>query len=185
MLFCGPSGFGKSTLAAALNRRGHPFLLDDICVVDFSTARATARCDGRWLKLWSRSVSELDLAERRRGPVRPGIEKFYVEPDEAGAVEHLPISMIFELTGAYPGDAEGIRRINPADAARVLSRNAFRRNLVDEFGLREDYFRYGATLAAQAPVYQLIRASRLDRIGDTVALLEQQWREAGMLPKRQ
>ena len=35
--FLGPPGYGKSTIAAAMNRWGYPFITDDILAVKFDT----------------------------------------------------------------------------------------------------------------------------------------------------
>jgi hypothetical protein len=180
VLFCGPSGFGKSTLAAALNQRGYPLLLDDICAIDGSASTALAQPDGRWLKLWEQSVESLALTERRRGAVRPGLQKYFIEP-HARSAEPLPIAAVYELTGVHPGEAEGVRVVNAADAVRLISRNVYRPTLVRAAGGRRDNFGQCAALATHVHVSQLVRAAQLDALADSIALLEAHWRELDII----
>ena len=94
VLFCGPSGAGKSTLAAALVDAGYDLVTDDFCGISVQ-ADGTPRVepDGRQLKLWQNSIDKLSLAERRAAPVRPAIQKYYVEPRAATAAA-FPLSAI-------------------------------------------------------------------------------------------
>ena len=185
VLFCGRSGFGKSTLAAALNQRGYPMLLDDICAIDTSQGAPLALPDGRWLKLWAQSIERLGLGDRRRGAVRPGLQKHHVEPPGGAALWPLPVGLIYELTGAHPGEAEGIRPVHAADAVRLLTRNAYRPAVVRESGLRRAYFEQCAALSTQARAYQLVRAETLSELDASLGLLEGHWRELGLLAASQ
>src|ERR1051326_5802046 len=81
ILFCGPSGAGKSTLVAALARAGYPLISDDVCVIESDeSSRPSVASDGRRLKLWADAIEGLAFGAGRDAPVRPGIEKYWVDP---------------------------------------------------------------------------------------------------------
>ena len=70
VLFCGASGAGKSSLAAALAQRGFPVVTDDFCALDFDGADApVVQSDGRQLKLWAQTIAAplARAATRRTG----------------------------------------------------------------------------------------------------------------------
>ncbi len=57
----GPSGVGKSTLAAALAAGGHEVLADDICIVDAANGADVLPGAAR-LRLWRDAVDHLNIA---------------------------------------------------------------------------------------------------------------------------
>ena len=68
VLFCGPSGRGKSTLAAALATHGHRVLADDGAVVSFEP-RAVAWPGPTGIRLWRDGGRALVPARRAPAPV--------------------------------------------------------------------------------------------------------------------
>lgn len=96
--FCGASGTGKSTLAAALAQRGYRLITDDICAITLPPGGPVVHPDGRQLKLWAQAIEKLKLEDIRRGRVRGRLEKFYVEPRNA-ATEPLPLGAVYMLWG--------------------------------------------------------------------------------------
>jgi hypothetical protein len=181
VLFCGSSGAGKSTIAAALGQHGYPLLNDDVCALSpVGGSALVAHPDGRKLKLWANAIKELDLAARRGSPVRVKLGKFYVEPAHALS-ESLPVGALYVLREGRPPNTPGIERPNVVDAALVLQQNAYRPSLVKHMGQKANYFHAATTMAGAAGIFRLTRNFNFTEMPDVIAWLEQHWRETGLL----
>lgn len=180
VLFCGASGTGKSTLAAALAERGFPLVTDDFCAVAANGADPVmVQPDGRSLKLWAQAIQKLDLAERRGAAVRQRLEKFFVEP-AAVFSKSLPLAAVYALREARPPHNPGIERPNVVDAALILRRNAYRPQMVNCMGQKADYFRAATAIANTAGIFHLTRVLHFDRMPEVVAQLERHWADIGL-----
>lgn len=100
VLVAGNSGLGKSSLAAALHRRGARLLSDDLCALDFQGREQPVV----WpafprLKLWRDSAEHLGVPTGGAEQSRAELEKFHipVAPDGFRA-EPLPVSLLVVLT---------------------------------------------------------------------------------------
>lgn len=183
VLFCGSSGAGKSTIAAALVQRGYSMMTDDVCAIAVTAeGMPMVYPDGRQLKLWAHSIERLDLAERRGERVRSRLEKFYVEPGEAFN-EPLPLGAVYALREARPPHAPGIERPNVVDAALVLRRNAYRPLIVSRMGQKAHYFHAATTIANIAGIFHLNRSLDFSQMPDVLSWLEQHWLLIGLTEK--
>jgi hypothetical protein len=181
VLFCGSSGAGKSTIAAALVQRGYPLVTDDICAIAMTAERVPmVYPDGRQLKLWAQSIDRLDLAERRGDRVRNSLEKFYVEP-EGALSDPLPLGAVYALRETRPPHVSGIERPNVVDAALILRRNAYRPMMVSRMGQRAHYFHAATTIAGAAGIFNLTRPLNFTSMPDVIAWLERHWDETGLM----
>lgn len=181
VLFCGNSGAGKSTMAAALVQRGYPLVTDDVCAIAM-TAEGVPMVypDGRQLKLWAQSIDRLDLGERRGDRVRDSLEKFYVEPAEA-LNEPMALGAVYALREARPPHATGIERPNVVDAALILRRNAYRPMMVSRMGQKAHYFHAATTIARVAGIFNFTRRLDFALMPDAIASLERHWNETGLM----
>jgi hypothetical protein len=91
--FTAHSGYGKSTLAAALGQRGMPLFTDDVLVLDFSDPRQIICLPGhKQMKLWA---DALGLTGAKSGAaVRPDMSKYYAVPPGGVAQEPLPLAQL-------------------------------------------------------------------------------------------
>jgi HPr Serine kinase C-terminal domain len=182
VLFCGASGTGKSTLAAALAQRGFPLMADDLCAISLRDGVPMVQPDGRHLKLWAQAIDKLDLAGRRGAPVRKKLEKFFVDPGEAYG-EPLPLGAVYALREARPPHKPGIERPNVVDAALILRRSAYRPLLVNRMEQKADYFRAATAIANAAGIFHLTRALNFAAMPEVVGWLEQHWLDIGLTEK--
>jgi hypothetical protein len=181
VLFCGPSGAGKSTLAAALVDGGYDLVTDDFCGVSIGTDGVPwIEPDGRQLKLWQNSIDRLSLAERRAAPVRPELEKYYVEPRAATAAA-LPLAAVYVLQEARPPNAPGIVQPNIIDGALMVRNNAYRPSMVRRMAQADLYFQAAAAIAGRAGVFTLNREMNFKRFPEVIGWLETHWRDLGLL----
>lgn len=182
VLFCGISGAGKSTLAAALGARGYTLVTDDQAAITLDASGAPiVHPDGRFLKLWSKSIDALALDERKGEAMRDRMEKFYVEPGTA-STDAMPVGAVYVLAEDRPPRAAGIVRPNVVDASRLLIANAYRPVLVRRMGQRQAYFQIGAAIAHAAGIFTLARPLRFNAMDETVARLEAHWAQIGLTP---
>jgi hypothetical protein len=177
VLFCGQSGAGKSTMAAALAQRGYPLVTEDVCAITATNSGApVVHPDGRQLKLWAQTIDKLELTGRRGERVRSSLEKFYVEAHNAFS-EPLPLGAIYALREARPPYVPGIERPNVVDAALILRRNAYRPQLVRRMGQRAIYFHAATAIANSAGIFNLTRMLDFAKLPEVIAGLEDHWFE--------
>lgn len=183
ILFCGPSGAGKSTLAAALVDAGYDLVTDDFCGVSIHADGVPwVEPDGRQLKLWQNSIDRLALIERRAAPVRPELQKYYVEPRAATAAA-LPLAAIYVLREARPPCAPGIERPNIVDGGLMIRNNAYRPGMVRRMGQADLYFRAAAAIAQRAGIFTLSRELDFKRFPEVIGWLETHWRDLGLMER--
>ena len=60
VIFVGPSGVGKSTLAAGFTKRGYPFLVDDVCALSVGCNHPLVIPGFPRLKLWADTLKKID-----------------------------------------------------------------------------------------------------------------------------
>ncbi len=182
ILFCGSSGAGKSTMAAALGNAGYPLLNDDISVIgrDGDDAPVT-HSDGRQLKLWQEAADALGLSDRLGDSVRDGLSKHYVTP-RSSVGETLSIGAVYVLREARPPLKNGITRLNIADAAHAVTANAYRPFLVAAMNQKSLYLQVAMAISKSAGVFLLTRSKDFAGISEIVGGLERHWHECGLLP---
>ena len=181
VLFCGPAGAGKSTLAASLMQRGYPSVADDLCGIDLNPA-PMVHPDGRRLKLWAEAIARLDLGASQGELVRHGVRKYYVE-SPAMYRDALPVGAVYLLRDVYAPHSPGITPVNIVDAALLLQRGAFRPALVRRMGLREEYFRAAAAIVNAAGVFVLRRPFGFVAMPRVIAWLEDHWAAIGLMAR--
>ena len=181
VLFCGASGAGKSTLAAALGACGHDLVADDFAAISMLEGQAFVEPDSRQHKLWQHAIDKLDMGDRRGGPVRTTLAKFYVEPS-ATVIEPLPVGAIFQLREARPPHAPGIARPNIVDAGLIVRRNAYRPAMVKRLGQQDLYFA-GAAALARTGVFTLTRTLGFQHMPTVIGWLEDHWSADGLVTR--
>jgi hypothetical protein len=180
-VFCGRSGIGKSTLAAALCRSGCLFVNDDVCSIALDE-KGTPMVwpDGRRLKLFEETIAHLDLDGRRRGVVRAGTGKHYVEPPSPETfVQEMnfpaPVAAIYVLRDVDRANAEGIEQLSPLNGAQTLLNESFRLRLALAMTRQSRQVAVTAAILRHAPVFRLTRPRDLRRLGETAAGLRAHW----------
>ena len=111
--FIGAKGWGKSTIAAFLNRRGHALISDELLVVDFDARGQPLSIPGPpQIRLWSDALvstgGDPDTALR----VRSGVDKFNVNAATIAA-EALPFHSLYLLDA---GEEFAIQSMTPSEA---------------------------------------------------------------------
>ncbi|WP_155524484.1 hypothetical protein [Oleisolibacter albus] len=166
--FSGPSGHGKSTLAAHLAAQGHGLMTDDLCILRLDADRALAFPGVRRLKLWRDALTALGHDADRLPPVQHQLDKRALPPPPQAAARPAPLRALYILDR---GEVPGIAPISGLSALEAVWANIFRRHYALRSGQGAALRLACARLAAQVPVFRLTRPWDLGRMQDSVDLL--------------
>lgn len=160
--FAGPSGVGKSSLAAALWRRGCPLISDDVCVVSCPAGGGpTVLPAFPRLRLWHDGADAIGLDPATLSAVRAGTAKYSVPVAGAFAPGATPLTAIYHLS---PSLAPSVRAtLDPAAALVWMRRSVYRRRVGErrQQALLDDL----ARLAVEVPQRSLGRPAALAGVG--------------------
>ena len=172
-LLLGHSCSGKSTLAAAMLRRGHRLLADDLCAVAV-TADGPAQVlpEQTHLELWQRTIEKLGETHAGLRRVRPALEKFLFPAGQAVCDEPAAVGRAYVLGFSNAAETEleplkGMARVNAAMA------NTYHPRFVEGLGGKGPHFQQCAAVASQVPVTRLTQPNDGFVVEQTVDLLEE------------
>ncbi len=124
VVFVGEKGSGKSTMAAALCRRGHELLADDIVAIDLEAGRPPLVLSGfPQVKLYSDVlVATLSKNPEELPEIGTNIGKRSWQAGEYFAARALPLTAVYAL-----GEATElrIRQLSAQDAIKALIANSY------------------------------------------------------------
>lgn len=170
--FVGESGWGKSTLAAFMQTRGHPLVSDDALVVDMQTDTPLALPGFPQRKLWPDALvslgtspdplPRLDSAYDKR--VQAAHDSFYDAP--------LPVGRIYILDhGIHPES-----RMEPLarqDAFKTLMLFTYGRSEPPNSPTKFLHLQQCAAIAGRVPISRLRRRFHFDELSDLAAMIEE------------
>lgn len=172
VVFCGPSGIGKSTLAAGFHRRGYRFLADDLCAISLAHEQPAVFPGFPRLKLWADSLKRLDTSRDDLQCIRWGadLQKFFL-PTENRCEEPVVLRSVFILNSTNSGRLEltpvpGTEKVDP------LIANSYRMRFLHGLGGKKEHFKLCATVAARARVCHVSRPQRGFLLEELMDLLE-------------
>ena len=170
VLFAGPSGIGKSSLAASLVERGHTMLADDVTgVVLDAGGRPVALSASPVVRLWADAVHALDRRGRTRGRVRESVEKHSV-PVERFRAAPLAVRAVCVLA-SHDRDGIEVERLRASGAFRHMFENTYRRAFLSGLGQRPVHVRTLVAMAKRVPILRMVRPAhpfRLDALVDRI-----------------
>jgi len=156
--FAGPSGIGKSTLAAALMQRGWTLLADDLTRVTNEHGIPVASPGSQHLKLWRDVCAERGIDTVGLERVTGSRDKFVVPSPKSGGAS--PLVALIELAGDR-ATAPMIEDLAGGAAFALVSRNTYRVSLVALLGEARRHVAQVAGLVAYCRIGRLIGARRL------------------------
>lgn len=153
--FAGPSGMGKSTLAAHFQSRGYRVLTDDICAISFPEGGPPLAWTGvPRIRLWRDSAEALGHDVGTLEPVADEIDKYCLPPSPDIVREGAPLRALYVLTPPQAGEPDRLERLSGWRAADAVMEQVFRREVLNPLGASRN--RFGRTLALleHVPVYR-------------------------------
>jgi hypothetical protein len=180
VLFCGPSGAGKSSLVAALCASGYPLITDDVCLLHRGpSGRPMVSPDGRRLKLWADAIENLPLSAGSDIAVRPGIQKYWVEPPTPALRTAVPIRAVYFLRVEAPPYRIGIETLSVLEAVVLMRDNAYRPRLVRVLRQEAEWLDHGLSLMSAGGAFRLTHRMSFDALPACVQNLERHWHTLG------
>jgi hypothetical protein len=160
----GPSGQGKSTLAAAMLRRGWRMLTDDLMVLDgLDVLPGLPR-----IKLFPRSANMLGIRGR---PIARGSTKEFVPlPPSMFCEGRVPLSRLLVLRTTRASRCT-IRRLTAKSALVSLTSNTFNTRVTEGARLRQQ-FSESARIATSVPVSSVSYPRRMTVLSATCEAIE-------------
>lgn len=156
VIFAGPSGGGKSTIAGAFLERGYPLLTDDICAIRLQPTGAPLVMPAfPRLRLWADALEKLGKVRDGLDQDQPDIEKYNLRLREQFSITPAPLYTIYLLK---PGNTQEIilSPLKGFDKAHGVIRHIASRSLQNKLGRGEQHFRQSLSLT-QARVIEVTR----------------------------
>ncbi len=162
--FSGPSGIGKSTLAAALVGRGYQMLADDVSAISFTAQGIPMVNPGMpQLKLRDDSGHQLGRDSSSARPLGNHAGKYGYPEHAAFITEALPSKAIYILGKHAEDDFKEIP-LKGVDKFHALRINTYRPSFVKAMGLELTHFDLLKKLASHIDVRVLLRPAEGFRI---------------------
>ena len=140
--FVGPSGRGKSTLAASFAVNGHPFLTDDGLVLDESGGVVRVLPSHPSVRLWGDSQQAVLPGDIAEAPPLDFTPKARLLADAVMAFCDQPLAIRALYFLGEPGaDGPDIQPCGPRDALIACARNSFVLDIDERTFLREHHER--------------------------------------------
>lgn len=166
------AGYGKSTQAAAMVKRGAPLITDDLLLLDVATDSVTALPGVPYLKLWPPSMTMLGEDPAAYPQVKTNLDKRTLGMGTTFVTDPVPLKSIFILD--Y-GPTIEIQRLQKKDALRRIMPHwygaLFKGELLPVLGL-ERHFVDCTSIVDRIPVYLLKRPISLDLIPEVCQAVE-------------
>lgn len=168
---CGPTGSGKSTIAAALIDRGAAFVCDDLGRFDVIDGRAVVFPSTPRLKLHPESLDALPWSAQDFDRVHARARKFHVPQVHGDSRSPVPLDAIYLL--AWADGAVGVTTLTGIASLRALVDAAtYRSALLDPMGKVGAHWERCAAVAARTSIHRLARPRQWSALPAVVAALE-------------
>lgn len=178
-LFCGGPEHGKSTMAAAMQARGHALLADDLSRVDPPAEAGSAAMlhpSAGQVKLWDTAIAHFGLQgrEMRRDYYRDN--KFHLPlADDVPDTDPVPLVAVHVLEW---GEEIVIERLRGAQAMTALVQGTmYRKPFLEAMDLLGQQLMFGAQIAGSLAVYRVTRPRDFTQLDELCERLEQAWRD--------
>lgn len=172
--FLGHSGWGKSTMAAAMVKMGHSSFCDDLVPVTLCSGTPTALPGYPFLKLAQKSSEILGYGLPDWTPLLPDDNRCLIAAGQAHSGKSLPLARIYVLS---EGDVLDIEPLKPQAAAVELIRHSYGSPWVKKSGMSAPHLQRCAALVRQLPILKLSRPRRLELLQEVAELVERDARK--------
>lgn len=162
----GPSGHGKSTIAAELCRRGWLLVADGVTRVIWNGTMAVAWPSDTTLRLWGDACEKLGIETAGLETVRAGIGKYFYPVKTAAAPAALAAIARLRIS-----TEPGVAYFPPNDSTQFVSESTCRPIQIDPLGRRAEHQRLAALVGGACRVLGLDGARSVDisRVADQLA----------------
>jgi hypothetical protein len=167
--FLAGSGWGKSTLAAALHAQGYPLVADDVIAVQMDGPTPAVAPGFPQLKLWPDAVVALGETPEQLPRLHAGLEKRRRRVMDGFAHGPLPLRRLYVLAH---GPAPAIEPLAPRQAFLELVRHSYGARALAGAAAAE-HFAQCSRLAGQVAISRLRRPQNLGLLPELARRVEQ------------
>lgn len=167
--FLGAKGFGKSTLAASMQVRGHQLITDDILPVSFQGNQANTFPGYPKIKLFPDSVEAVGEVPEHLPLIHRWVTKRAFQCAENFRAASVRLNGIYILS--Y-GDETAIKQLDMQTAFIEITRNSHLASYLEALDCRREHFEQCQKLVQTVPVFVLQRMPELESLPEVCALLE-------------
>lgn len=176
MIFVGPQGVGKSTLAAHLLTRGYRLLSDDVCAITTDNEGTPVVSPAfPQLRLCPDAFEKLNSSGQLSQSSRFDVDKFVIPAhhDDFNATRLAAIYVLADHDGEVMAlkPAAGFNRLD------ILFANLYRPSFLRGLDSRGKIMEIASIITKSTAMYELYRPRDVGRIGELIDLLESQWDE--------
>jgi hypothetical protein len=168
LAFCGESGSGKSSTAAALLSQGLSLVCDDLCRIDVC-ANPLVYPAAQRLRLWTDAAQQFGYDPESLKKVLDGRDKYFVTPQAMMTSACVPLRAIFVLEWGEPCL---VRLAGLNGLSRFISAATFRSKLIEEMGLVSEHWKQSLDLMSNVPVFIWRRPKDLGCLSTSLALID-------------
>jgi ABC-type dipeptide/oligopeptide/nickel transport system ATPase component len=165
----GASGSGKSSLAAALTRMGHGFIVDDVCALNMSASPVRIYPGFPQLKLSLEAAQVLDISPDELTPFEDQeVEQIYcLASNYHSPLDSLPLGGIYILNHQ---PENGLQHLEAREAVLELIRHS----LPTRYHRPDDpsHFLQCVRLANEVPIYRLGRPASVTQLPELARQVE-------------
>ncbi len=169
--FIGEKGWGKSTLAALMQERGHRLVADDVVAIDIDEQQAVRVIPGfPQVKLWPDALKKMGINPEQLPRVHPQLEKrsYRLHTDFSNATISLKAIYVLAEGERMEIDRPGIR-----DAFVEMVRHSYLARHLEETGATALHLRQCSVLIKSVPVFRLKRPRSLKLLSELASRIEQ------------
>ncbi|ESA34078.1 hpr kinase phosphatase [Leptolyngbya sp. Heron Island J] len=176
--FLGHSGWGKSTLAAALHADGHTVITDDILAIDLKqegtpqVVPSFPQC-----KLSPDAAIALGKDPADLAPLYAHAAKRAYNFQAGFQTEQLPLQRIYILS---KGDRHSITPLNPKETFAYLVSHTRAMNVLRDNESLQTHFQQCTQLLQQVSYYRFTRKPGLAELPDLVRMVEEHMKETSV-----
>lgn len=173
VLFLGRSGWGKSTMAAALYARGHDIVADDVTAIKVGKATDIPMVVPGFpqLKLWPEAAaSSLGDVPETLPRVNPRLDKRARRIAHGFTQASLPVGRIYVLD---EGEKHEVELLEPQDALIELISHSYCVGLLEGAGASALHFLQCASIVNNVTISRLKRHRSLSALSDLAQLIEE------------
>lgn len=171
ILFCGAGGAGKSTMAAAMVKRGARLVSDDLSRIEPDGGKARIHPSSARIKLWSGAIEHLGWQDRvlQRDYFRD--DKFHCSaPRHCAGEVPLDLAAIVSLEDA---DTVSLRRLAGSEAMeQAMRQTMYRAEMIEALGKWGEQGALGARISAACPIYLLERPKDFAALDEVCSLID-------------
>jgi hypothetical protein len=173
ILFTGKSGTGKSTLLAALQKKGYQVFTDDVCVLkpnhDGSIKLYAAY---PMIKLWEDSFAKMNLeTPGDELKIRADLPKYASFFHSRFNSQPQELQQLFLIENTF-GDNVYSEALNPVQLFAELRNNVYKGLQMESMNKQELVFRSISQLIRKTTAYKIKRSTQGNTINDMVAFIE-------------